>query len=336
MIGKNKVLIIAEAGVNHNGSIDLAFKLIDAAVGAGADVVKFQTWKTENVVTKNLKKAQYQLSVTDDNESQFEMLKKLELPFEDFIKLKYYCDKKNIIFLSTADEIESATFLNSIQDAFKIGSSELTDLPFLKKLANFGKPVILSSGLGNLAEIETAINTLENGGLKKDKITILHCNTEYPTPYEDVNLLAMITIRDAFKINIGYSDHTLGIEVPIAAVALGATVIEKHFTLNKNLKGPDHRFSIEPDELKRMVISIRNIEKSLGDSIKKPSQSELKNILIVRKSIVAKTNIKKGEIFNESNITIKRPGNGIPPTRWAEIIGKKANKYFKKDELIKL
>jgi len=336
MTDSDKVIIIAEAGVNHNGSLDMAYRLVDAAASAGADVVKFQTWKTERLVTRDAGKAAYQIKTTDGSESQFDMLKRLELPYDDFRKIKAYCDKRRIRFLSTADEIESAIFLNQLQDIFKVGSAELTDLPFLEKLARFGKPVILSTGMGDMGEISTAIDTLVRNGCPKAGIVVLHCTTEYPAPYEEVNLAAMRTIRDAFDVAVGYSDHTVGIEVSVAAVALGARVIEKHFTIDKKMKGPDHTASLEPDEFALMVRSIRNIERALGDGIKRPSRSELKNRLIVRKSIVASRNIDKGEPFTAENITVKRPGTGISPVKWHDVVGKIAGRAFKEDEAISI
>jgi len=336
MTDSDKVIIIAEAGVNHNGSLDMAYRLVDAAASAGADVVKFQTWKTERLVTRDAGKAAYQIKTTDGSESQFDMLKRLELPYDDFRKIKAYCDKRRIRFLSTADEIESAIFLNQLQDIFKVGSAELTDLPFLEKLARFGKPVILSTGMGDMGEISTAVDTLVRNGCPKAGIVVLHCTTEYPAPYEEVNLAAMRTIRDAFDVAVGYSDHTVGIEVSVAAVALGARVIEKHFTIDKKMKGPDHTASLEPDEFALMVRSIRNIERALGDGIKRPSRSELKNRLIVRKSIVASRNIDKGEPFTAENITVKRPGTGISPVKWHDVVGKIAGRAFKEDEAISI
>jgi N,N'-diacetyllegionaminate synthase len=265
------------------------------------------------------------------------MLKKLELSFDDFIVLKEYCDKSGIMFLSTPFDFESIDFLNSLGlEIFKIPSGEITNLPYLEKIGKLRKKVILSTGMADLGEIEDALDILTSCGTKKEDITILHCNTEYPTPYEDVNLLAMLTIKEAFKVKVGYSDHTLGIEVPIAAVALGASVIEKHFTLDRNMQGPDHKSSLEPNELKAMVKAIRNVEKALGDGIKKPSPSEIKNKIIVRRSIVAKRNIKRGEIFNEENITVKRPATGISPMRWYEILGKTATRDYKEDEIIEI
>ena len=331
----NKVFIIAEAGVNHNGDMSLAKRLIDVAKEAGADAVKFQTFKAENLVSKSAKKADYQVENTGNNESQYEMIKKLELSFDDFIELKKYCDEKEIMFLSTPFDDESIEFLNNLGiEIFKIPSGEITNLPYLKKIGKLRKKVILSTGMADLGEIEDALDVLINSGTKKENITVLHANTEYPTPFEDVNLKAMQTISCAFDVDVGYSDHTMGIEVPIAAVAMGAKVIEKHFTLDRNLEGPDHRASLEPDELKAMVSAIRNIEKALGNGLKKPSRSEKKNIEVARKSIVAKRDIKKGEKFSEENLTVKRPGNGISPMRWDEIIGKTAQKDYKEDELI--
>lgn len=331
-----KTFIIAEAGVNHNGNINLAKKLIDVAVDAGADAVKFQTFKTEEVVAINTLKAEYQTKTTDVKETQFEMIKKLELSFEDFKELKVYCNEKGIMFLSAPFDIESVRFLKELGlEIFKIPSGEITNYPLLKEIGSYKKKIILSTGMADLGEIEDALDVLIENGTKREDITVLHCNTEYPTPFEDVNLRAMLTIKEAFKINIGYSDHTPGIEIPIAAVALGATIIEKHFTLDKNLTGPDHKASLEPDELKAMVRAIRNIEKALGNAIKKPSKSEIKNIPIARKSIVAKRDIKKGGIFTEENITVKRIGKlGISPMMWNKVIGKKASKDIKKDNLI--
>jgi len=329
-----RVFIIAEAGVNHNGSIKLAKELIDVAVEAGVNAVKFQTWKTELLVTKKAKQAEYQFENTKIEESQFEMLKKLELSYSDFQKLKEYCDAKGIIFMSTPDEITSADFLFNLQDIFKIGSGELTNKPFLKHIGAFRKKVILSTGMADIGEIEDALDILVEAGTKKEDITVLHANTMYPTPMEDVNLKAMVTIGKTFDVAYGYSDHTLGIEVDIAAVAMGASCIEKHFTLDKTMEGPDHKASLEPNELKAMVKAIRNIELALGSSIKKPSKSEKPNMQIVRKSIVASKSIKKGEILNESNLAIKRPGNGISPMRWDEIVGSIASSDYDVDELI--
>ncbi|GAB6076187.1 N-acetylneuraminate synthase [Desulfurobacterium crinifex] len=330
-----KTFIIAEAGVNHNGSLELAKRLVDIAVEAGANAVKFQTFKAEAVISRFAKKADYQVKTTGSEESQLEMVKKLELAYDEFDILYSYCKEKGIIFMSTPFDIESARFLRDLGlEIFKIPSGEITNYLLLREIGSYGKEVILSTGTADLGEIEDALDVLIEAGTPREKITVLHCNTEYPTPYEDVNLKAMLTIKEAFKVRIGYSDHTLGIEIPIAAVALGAEVIEKHFTIDKNLPGPDHRASLEPEELKRMVKAIRNVEKALGTGIKKPSDSERKNLPIVRKSIVAKRNIKKGEIFSEENLTVKRPGTGISPMRWKEIIGKRASRDFEQDEII--
>ncbi len=333
---KNKVLIIAEAGVNHNGEINLAKQLIDAAVDAGVDYVKFQTFNSKKLVSKFAEKASYQKTNTkDENESQLAMLQKLEMSKVMHFELIDYCRSKNIKFLSTAFDLESVDFLHELNiDLFKIPSGEMTNLPYLRKIGGLGKPVILSTGMGSLEEIGEAMNALIKAGTKKENITILHCNTEYPTPMSDVNLLAMNTIGKTYGVSVGYSDHTLGIEVPIAAVALGATVIEKHFTLDKTMEGPDHIASLEPHELTSMVQSIRNIEKALGFDEKIASASESKNIQISRKSIVASKIIQKGEIFSEENLTVKRPGNGISPMRWDEFIGKIAQSNFSEDELI--
>ncbi|WP_182199781.1 N-acetylneuraminate synthase [Paraliobacillus salinarum] len=331
----SNVIIIAEAGVNHNGSVDIAKQLIEEAAKAGADYVKFQTFKAEKLVAKHAPKANYQNLTTDNRESQYEMIKKLELDLEMHHELIRYSKKRGIEFLSTAFDIESAELLNDLGiDFFKVPSGEITNLPFLENVGSFGKDVILSTGMSSLGEIESAVNVLYDAGAPE--IIVLHCNTEYPTPIEDVNLLAMNTIKNAFNVDIGYSDHTNGIEIPIAAVALGAKVIEKHFTLDRNMEGPDHRASLEPHELAQLVKSIRNIELALGDGIKKPSKSEFKNKSIARKSIVAETDIAEGEIFSSENLAIKRPGNGLSPMMWYEIIGKKASRDFKKDELINL
>ncbi len=332
----NEVVIIAEAGVNHNGSIDIAKRLIDAAVDAGADYVKFQTFKTENVVSKIAKKAIYQQhNMRDGDDTQFAMLKKLELSQEQHAELIEYCKSKKINFLSTAFDLDSIDYLSSLNlGLWKIPSGELTNYPYIKKIAQKHEPVILSTGMSVMEEIEDAIALLVKFGLTKDQITILHCNTEYPTPMTDVNLLAMQTISDKFGVNVGYSDHTQGIEVPIAAVALGATVIEKHFTLDRGMEGPDHKASLEPYELKLMVNAIRNIQQALGDVEKVVSASEEKNKAVARKSIVASCDIAEGEVFTVENITVKRPGNGISPMRWEEVLGEKAIRSFKADELI--
>ncbi|HIF9178874.1 TPA: N-acetylneuraminate synthase [Photobacterium damselae] len=331
----NKIFIIAEAGVNHNGDINLAKKLIDAAVTAGVDAVKFQTWKTELLVTEDAKMADYQVENTQREETQFEMLKRLELSYSDFAELKIYCDDRHIQFMSTPDEEQSATFLNGLQPIFKIGSGELTNTPFLRHIAKFGKPVILSTGMGYLSEVEHAISTLQDAGLSLNMITILHATTDYPTAPVDVNLRSMQTIANAFPgVTVGYSDHTLGIEIPVAAVALGAKVIEKHFTLDKTMSGPDHKASLEPQELAAMVHAIRNIELALGDGWKVPTQTEKDNRNIVRKSLVASKDILMGSPITADMLAIKRPGNGIPPTRWDEVIGSIAKKNYQKGELI--
>lgn len=331
----NKVFIIAEAGVNHNGKKELAKKLIDVASEAGADAVKFQTFKTENLVSKNAQKAEYQKQTTNKEESQFEMIKKLELDVDTHKELISYAQEKNIMFLSTPFDHDSIELLDDLGlEIFKIPSGEITNLPYLRQIGKLNKKVILSTGMADIGEIEDALDILISYGTKKENIIVLHANTEYPTPMEDVNLKAMVTIGNTFDIKFGYSDHTLGIEVPTAAVAMGAYCIEKHFTLDKTMEGPDHKASLEPDELKAMVKAIRNIEKALGSSLKKPSKSEAKNKEIVRKSIVAKTEIKVGEIFTEDKLAIKRPGNGISPMYWDEIIGTFAQKDYKEDELI--
>ena len=334
-----KVLIIAEAGVNHNGSLDNAYKLIDAAVEAGVDYVKFQTFKSENLVAKSAKKADYQIQNTGNSaDSQYEMLKKLELSHENHELLIDYCQKKDIKFFSTAFDLESLQYLKDIGlDLVKIPSGEITNLPYLRKAALLFGKVILSTGMCTMEDIDAAIKIFLAEGIVKDNITILHCNTEYPTPMSDVNLKAMLSIQQEFGTAIGYSDHTLGIEVPVAAVALGAAVIEKHFTLDNTMDGPDHAASLEPDQLKQMVIGIRNIELAIsGDGVKKPSASEMKNIEIARKSIIASKLITKGEIFTEENLTVKRPGTGISPMKWDEVIGKIADREYKADELIQL
>ena len=329
------VFIIAEAGVNHNGSIALAKKLIDAAAISGANAVKFQTFKTEKLVSKTAKKADYQKHTTDLSESQFEMLSRLELDVSSHKELIRYCKEKSIMFLSTPFDHNSINLLSDLGlQIFKIPSGEITNLPYLRHIGSLGKSVILSTGMSTLKEIKEALGILIKAGTKKKNITVLHANTMYPTPMEDVNLNAMLTIHKELDIAVGYSDHTLGIEVDIAAVAMGASIIEKHFTLDKTLKGPDHKSSLEPKELKAMVNAIRNIEIALGSNIKKPSPSELVNIYPVRKSIVANQNIKKGELLTEINISIKRPGDGISPMKWDETLGTIATKNYNKDELI--
>jgi len=329
-------LIIAEAGVNHNGSQKLARELIQVAAEAGADLIKFQTFAADRLVTGSAKKADYQLVTTEAQESQHEMIRKLELSREVHKELIEYCQQCGIGFFSTGFDIQSVSLLADLGlDRFKIPSGEITNLPYLQYLGSYGKPIILSTGMAKLGEIEAALEVLEASGTAREKVTVLHCNTEYPTPMEDVNLRAMSAIRDALGVQVGYSDHTLGIEVPVAAVALGATVIEKHFTLDRSLPGPDHRASLEPAELKAMVQAIRNIELALsGDGLKHPSPSETKNIPIARKSLVANCAIRAGEIFTTQNLTSKRPGTGISPMRWDEFIGRTATRDFQEDEMI--
>ena len=331
------VFIIAEAGVNHNGSIELAKKLIDVAVESGVDAVKFQTFKAEKLVTKNAKKAEYQQeNMQEESTSQFNMLKNLELDLTTHHELIAYCNERNIMFLSTPFDHESIDMLVDLGlEIFKIPSGEITNLPYLHHIGSLNKQVILSTGMANIGEIEDALDVLIDAGTSKENITVLHANTMYPTPMEDVNLKAMQTIGSTFDIAYGYSDHTLGIEVDIAAVAMGATCIEKHFTLDKTMEGPDHKASLEPHELKAMVTAIRNIELALGSSVKKPSPSEQPNMKVARKSIVASKAIKKGEMLTEVNLTIKRPGNGISPMRWDEIVGKTATRDYEVDSLIK-
>ena len=334
---KERVLIIAEAGVNHNGSIENAFKLIDAAVAAGVDYVKFQTFQAAKLVSHSAKKADYQIENTRNiNESQFEMLKKLELSQKQHEQLITYCKEKRIQFFSTAFDLDSLQYLADIGLALvKIPSGEITNLPYLRKAAELFSEVILSTGMATIKEIREALQVFINAGISKENITVLHCNTEYPTPMQDVNLKAMHHIQREFGTAIGYSDHTLGIEVPIAAVALGASIIEKHFTLDNNMEGPDHKASLEPDELISMVRGIRNIELAIsGNGIKVPSESEQKNIIVARKSIVAAKGINRGELFSEENLAVKRPGNGISPMLWNETIGKRAKKGYKPDDLI--
>jgi len=333
----SKIFIIAEAGVNHNGKIARAGKLIDAATEAGADAVKFQTFKAQSMISKYASKADYQKKTTDENQSQLEMVRKLELGEAEHKTLIDHCRKKGIMFLSTPFDLESLELLMKLGlEIIKVPSGEITNLPLLRKTGSLNKKVIMSTGMAELREIEDALNILTEAGTAKKNITVLQCNTQYPTPFEDANLLAMLTIKNAFGVHVGYSDHTLGIEAPIAAAALGATVIEKHFTLDKNMRGPDHSASLEPDELKAMVDSIRNIEKALGNGQKEPTQSEIGNKAIVRKSIVAKIDIKQGTAFATENITAKRPGTGISPMNWDEVIGKIAKKDFSEDELIEL
>ncbi|MCI5520660.1 MAG: N-acetylneuraminate synthase [Treponema sp.] len=328
-------LIIAEAGVNHNGKLDLALKLCDAAKESGADVVKFQTWKTEKIITRTVAQADYQTENTGKTESQFDMLKRLELSYDDFKKIKEHCDEIGIQFASTADEEESLDFLISLGIPFiKIGSGEITNIPYLRIMGSKKLPIIISSGMSTLAEVDVALAELRNAGATE--ITLLHCTTNYPCPMQDVNLKAILTLKEAFKIPVGYSDHTEGIEVPVAAVAMGAKVIEKHFTLDRNMEGPDHLASTEPAEFKKMVDSIRNIEKAFGTGEKLPTKSEIDISKVVLKRCVASKKIKVGEIFNENNLTVKRNDKGLPAKYWDLIIGKKATKEYEIDEAVEL
>lgn len=330
-----KIYIIAEAGVNHNGSLELAKQLALTAKEANADAVKFQTFNSEAIVSRIAEKADYQKEVTCNSESQLEMIKRLELSADHFIQLNKYCADIGIEFLSTPFDIESIKFLNQLNMKFwKIPSGEVTNLPYLLQIAKTHKPVVMSTGMCEIFEIEDAIEILRNYGT--EEITLLHCNTEYPTPFEDANISAIVTMKEHFGMEVGYSDHTKGIEAVIAAAALGASIIEKHFTLDRNMEGPDHKASLEPRDLKEMVSSIRNIELALGTGIKKPTVSESKNKIAARKSITAKVDIQKGDIFSEDNVTTKRPGNGLPPTKWFEVIGQKAKRNYIKDELIEL
>ncbi|WP_026499383.1 N-acetylneuraminate synthase [Butyrivibrio sp. WCD2001] len=330
----DKVLIIAEAGVNHNGSLELAKKLVNTAKECGADIVKFQTAKLSSLVSKSAPMAEYQKNNIGKEESQKDMLSKLLLPFDDFITLANYCKEVGIQFLSTPFDIESIRFLDPLLDIWKIPSGEITNYPYLVEIAKTNKDMILSTGMCTMDEVADAVKVLKENGT--GKLTILHCTTNYPTPMGNVNLKAMLALKEKFGCDVGYSDHTQGIEVPIAAAALGATVLEKHFTLDRNMEGPDHKASLEPDELRQMVLSVRNIEKALGDGTKQPTEAELKNRLVVRKSIIAAKEIKAGEIFTEENLTTKRPGTGISPMRWNEIIGQTAKRDFAEDELIEL
>jgi N,N'-diacetyllegionaminate synthase len=330
------VFIIAEAGVNHNGSLERAIQMVDVAAEAGADAIKFQTFKAERVIALTAPKADYQKAATGSEESQLEMVKNLELDEEAHKRLFTHCKNNGIVFLSTPFDLESIELLNKLGlKIFKIPSGEITNLPYLRKLGALKKRLILSTGMADLGEIEDALDVLTESGTPIENIGVLHCNTEYPTPFEDVNLSAMLTISQAFGVAVGYSDHTLGIEVPIAAAALGALIIEKHFTLNRDLPGPDHKASLEPGDFKAMVKAIRNIEMAMGSGIKKPSPSELKNKSIARKSIVAARNILKGESFNQDNLTVKRPGSGISPMRWDEVIGRRADRDYEVDEEIR-
>lgn len=333
----NKTLIIAEAGVNHNGDISLAKKLIDIAAQAGADIVKFQTFNADRIVTRTAKKANYQIKSTDSGESQHDMLNRLELTEAMHLELIAHCEMRNIGFLSTGFDIESIDLLSNLGiECFKIPSGEITNLPYLRHIGQLNKKIILSTGMSTLEDIELAIDILEHAGTPRAKITVLHCTTEYPTPMVDVNLRAMQSIHAALGSAVGYSDHTKGIEVSIAAVAMGATVIEKHFTLDRNLPGPDHQASLEPEELDAMVKAIRNIELALGDGIKRLTPSEVRNVSIVRKSLVARRAIKAGETFTAENVTTKRPGTGISPMQWDKVLGKTAQRNFLLDELIEL
>ncbi|WP_290074259.1 N-acetylneuraminate synthase [Paramuribaculum intestinale] len=333
----SKVVIIAEAGVNHNGSFEMACRLADEAKRAGADYVKFQTGIPENVISVRAEQAEYQKHNTGTSESQLDMVRKIMLRPDDFKSLKEYCDSIGIRFLSTPFDLDSIDILKPLEmDLWKIPSGEITNLPYLRKIASMGQPVVMSTGMSRLGEVDDAVGVLLDGGLTLDMITLLHCNTEYPTPYTDVNLRAMLTLRDAIGCRVGYSDHTLGIEVPVAAVAMGAEVIEKHFTLDKTLPGPDHVASLEPAELKAMVSAIRHTEAALGSGRKEVSRSERKNIAIARKSIIAARPISKGERFSHDNLTVKRPGNGISPMLWDTVVGLEAPRDFEPDELIEL
>ncbi|MDN5342781.1 MAG: N,N-diacetyllegionaminate synthase [Oceanotoga sp.] len=328
----NRTFIIAEAGVNHNGDINLAYKLIDAAVEAGVDAVKFQTFKTEKVLSKSVDKAVYQKNNTGNSENQFDMVKKLELSYDDFIKLNKYCEEKEIMFLSTPDDEESLNFLSDVIKVpfLKIGSGEITNIPFLKSFAKKNIPLILSTGMSNLTEVSKAVDTIYGEGFS-NKLYLLHCTTNYPCPYDEVNLKAMQTLKEAFKVCVGYSDHTLGIEIPIAAVAMGAKVIEKHFTVDKTLNGPDHKASLDPNELKEMVKAIRNVEKSIGDGIKKPNKSEIEIRKVVRRVLVSSKDIYKGSKFDMNSFEIKRANSGILPEYIDILIGKTIIKDIKKD-----
>ncbi len=329
----SRVFVIAEAGVNHNGDIEIAKQLIDAASEAGADAVKFQTFQADSLVCRTAKKAEYQLETTDRTETQYDMLKKLELTPQMHRELIEHCLKRNIMFLSTPFDLESIKLLSELgMQIYKIPSGEITNLPYLREIAKQQKKIILSTGMSSMDEVKAAVNVLKNNGT--EDITLLHCNTQYPTPISDVNLLAMVKMREETGLPVGYSDHTQGIEVPIAAAALGAEVIEKHFTLNRKMEGPDHKASLEPQELMQMVVGIRKIESALGSNIKQVSESEMTNVAIVRKSIVAAANIKRGDKYTEKNITTKRPATGISPMLWDEIIGKTADRDYKVDEMI--
>jgi N,N'-diacetyllegionaminate synthase len=332
-----KTLIIAEAGVNHNGDMNLARRLIDVAADAGADLVKFQTFNADRLVASHAPKADYQMRAAGSDESQHAMLRRLELAPEAHEVLIDYCKARAVQFFSTAFDVESIDLLVQLGlERFKVPSGEITNLPYLRRIGSFAKPVLLSTGMATLADIEAALDVLEGAGTARKQITVLHCNTEYPTPMADVNLRAMQTIREAFGVAVGYSDHTPGIEVAIAAVALGASVIEKHFTLDRSLPGPDHKASLEPAELGGMIEAIRNIEQAMGDGRKRPSLSEQKNLAVARKSLVAARAIRAGEVFSAANVTAKRPGSGLSPMRWDEVLGRRAARDFAPDELIEL
>ena len=329
------VIVIAEAGVNHNGSFELAKKMVDAAKEAGVDYVKFQTFNPQKLVSKYAEKAKYQKETTGSDETQLQMLQKLTLTEDNFLSLRDYCKEVGIGFISTPFDLDSIAFLETFDmDFWKVPSGEVTNLPYLEAIARTKRKVVMSTGMCDMNEIQDAMEVLNKNGTTE--ITLLHCNTQYPTPYEHVNLSAMSTIKDTLHKEVGYSDHTQGIEVPIAAVAMGATVIEKHFTLDKNMEGPDHKASLDPTELKQMVSAIRNIEKAIGNGLKEPSSSELTNKAVARKSIVASREIKQGEILSEYNLTTKRPGTGISPMKWYEVIGKAAARDFSEDEIIEL
>lgn len=335
---KLRTIIIAEAGVNHNGDLGLAKRLVDAAATAGADYVKFQTFSADRLVTGEANKAKYQVDeISNLNETQFQMLKKLEMSQEMHHELISYCNDKCIGFLSSGFDVESINFLFSIGlRIFKIPSGEITNLPYLRHIGSLGAQVILSTGMSSMYEVGAALKILESAGLGREKISLLHCTTEYPTPMHDVNLSAIKSMKDYFGLSVGYSDHTNGIEVAIAAVALGATIVEKHFTLNRNMTGPDHKASLEPKELTKMIESIRNIEVAMGDGVKQITTSEIKNLAVIRKSIVAACKILVGEEFTPENITVKRPGDGISPMYWDDILGRKSTREYQKDELIRL
>ena len=329
----NRTFIIAEAGVNHNGNVQFAYRLVDAAVNCGANAIKFQTFRTEKIISKNVAKAQYQRDNTSQDESQFEMIKKLELSYNDFINIKHYCDEKQIIFLSTPDEEESLDFLCDVINVpyIKVGSGEITNLPFLKRVASKNKPIILSTGMAYIGEVEKALDTIYSTN-NNANVILLHCTTNYPTPYEEVNLRAMLTLREAFKLPVGYSDHTIGVEIPVAAVAMGACIIEKHFTLDRNMQGPDHKASLEPDDFERMVRAIRNVEDALGNGIKRPTKSEEEMKNVVRKKLVAAHDLERGEIIKRNDVTLKRSNTGLSPEFLNVIVGKRLIKGIKEDE----